>query len=281
MEPHCPQQNKAKRTIQELKKNVNRIMDCTETPMFMWLCCMLFTTMIMNVLAMKKHDWRTPTEMALGYTSNVSAFLQFEWWEQVYYLDDDGTGFPNSKENIGHWCGPTENCGDALTNWIYTQDTKQLIARSVVRTACNKAKTNKQAGTSQNDTPTNPNSKGGEEGKEGLVSLKDLINAVRAEKGMEPTVAPVIDPTNLLGYNCVREHNGVQQRATVVDVDTDLDKVTLEFMNGSKELLDYHEMINVFNAGDKDGDQLWTFKEILAHRKQGRDYELQILRDTG
>ena len=66
--------------------------------------------------------------MAFGYTPDVSAFLQFEWWEQVYYLDDDGTGFQNSKENIGHWCGPTENCGDALTYWIYTQDTKQLIA---------------------------------------------------------------------------------------------------------------------------------------------------------
>ena len=114
-EPHCPQQNKAKRTIQELKKNVNRIMDRTETPMSMWLRCMLFATMLMNVLAMKKHDWRTPTEMAFGYTPDVSAFLQFEWWEQVYYLDDDGTGFPNSKEKIGHWCGPTENCGDALT----------------------------------------------------------------------------------------------------------------------------------------------------------------------
>ena len=147
----------------------------------------------------------------------------------------------------------------------------------MVRTARNKAKTNKQAGTPQDDTPTDPNSKGGEEGKEGLVSLKYLINAVRAEKGVELTVAPVINPTDLLGYNCLRDHHGVQQRATVVDVNTDLDNVTLEFMNGSKELLDYHEMINVFNACDKDGDQLWTFKEILTHRKQGRGYKLQIL----
>ena len=73
---------------------------------------------------------------------------------------------------------------------------------------------------------------------------------------MEPTAALVVYPTNLLGHKCVREHNGVQQRATVVDVDTDLDKLTLEFINGSKALLDYHEMINVFNAQDKDGDQL-------------------------
>ena len=61
IEPHRPQQNKAERTIQELKKSVNRIMDCTETPMFMLLRCMLFTIMLINVLAMKKHDWRTPT----------------------------------------------------------------------------------------------------------------------------------------------------------------------------------------------------------------------------
>ena len=78
MKPYRPQQNKAKRTIQELKKNVNSLMDCTETPMFMWLCCMLFATMLMKVLAMKKHDWRTPTKMAFGYTPDVSTFLQFE-----------------------------------------------------------------------------------------------------------------------------------------------------------------------------------------------------------
>ena len=56
----------------------------------------------MNVLAMAKHDWRTSTEIAFGHTPNVSAFLCFEWWEEVYYLDDDGSGFSNSKEKIGH-----------------------------------------------------------------------------------------------------------------------------------------------------------------------------------
>ena len=215
---------------------------------------MLFVTMLMNVIAMKKHGWRMPTEIAFGYTPDVSAFLQFEWWEQVYYLDDDGSGFPSSNEKIGRWCGPAENCGDALTYWIYTEETNHLIARSVVRTA--KAKTNKRAGAPKDETSSNPDGKGGGKGNEHLIALKDIINAARAEKGMDPIDEPTVDPTDLMGYNCVREHDGVHQRATVVDVNTDLDNVTLKYMKGSKETLNYNEVIILFNARNEDGDQL-------------------------
>ena len=68
----------------------------------------------------------------------------------------------------------------------------------------------------------------------------------------------------------MREHDGVQQLATMVDANTDIDKVTLEFMN-----------VYAFNTEDEDSDQLWTFKEILGHIKQGRSYEMQILWDIG
>ena len=43
----------------------------------------------------------------------------------------------------------------------------------------------------------------------------------------------------------MRKHDGGQQLATVVDVNTDIDKVTLEFMN-----------VYAFNTKDEDGDQL-------------------------
>ena len=38
-------------------------------------------------------------------------------------------------------------------------------------------------------------------------------------------------------------------------------------------------MVNVINDEDEDGKNLWTFKEILGHRNQGRSYEPQILWD--
>ena len=50
------------------------------------------------------------------------------------------------------------------------------------------------------------------------------------------------------------------------DVNTDIYKLTLEFINGSKYLMDYNNMINVFNAIGEHGDQICTFKNILVHR---------------
>jgi len=41
----------------------------------------------------------------------------------------------NSEEKLGRFVGIAENVGDALTLWIWTEDTEKLIARSVIRSA--------------------------------------------------------------------------------------------------------------------------------------------------
>ena len=43
----------------------------------------------------------------------------------------------------------------------------------------------------------------------------------------------------------------------------------------------YNDLINAFNAREEDGDQRWTYKEIVGHRlkKEGR-WEVQVLWDT-
>ena len=37
-----------------------------------------------------------------------------------------------------------------------------------------------------------------------------------------------------------------------MDVNNEFDNVTLYFINGSRELVDYNNMINVFNSRDED-----------------------------
>ena len=44
---------------------------------------------------------------------------------------------------------------------------------------------------------------------------------------MDPTDTPTLDPSELIWYNCVREHDGVHQQGTVVDVNNDLEHMTL------------------------------------------------------
>jgi hypothetical protein len=82
--------------------------------------------MFLNILASRPLEWRTPMERGLGITPYIFPFLQFHFYEPVYYLDNGHErNYPDTKEKYGWWCGPTENCGDAMTYWILTSDMNQ------------------------------------------------------------------------------------------------------------------------------------------------------------
>ena len=74
----------------------------------------------------------TPLQYATGVTPDISAFLQFTFWQPILYLDHKAV-WPASKECSGHWLGVAHNIGDSLTYWILDDQSKQVLARSVVR----------------------------------------------------------------------------------------------------------------------------------------------------
>ena len=130
--------------------------------------------------------------------------------EKIYYLDDD-SGFPISEEKLGFWCGPTVNCGDAMTYWILTEDTTQLIARSVVRSAVDAESQNQRINPQVSDDTENG------EGKDMILSsLNEILSVLKGKK-----VSPKFNPTDLIGYSYVKDHDDMLQRATITDVNTD------------------------------------------------------------
>ena len=159
-----------------------------------------------------------------------------------------------------------ENVGDAMTFWIWTEDTEKLIARSVVRDAEDPTKVNKRAELQvleekQIETPK-------------VVGIKDILpNAT----------LPTIDPDHLVGYTFATEHAGLRQRVEVLSKDDDLFHV--EYADGNDAHLTYEEIINLLNKETEDGYHLWTFKEILDHRlvkREGKNVmEVEVLWDTG
>ena len=136
-EPHHPHQNPAENRIGTVKMVANRVMDRSGCPANLWLRAVVFVSMLLNVIAHSNLNWRTPTEICFGYTPDISPFLRYEFFEPVYYFNEGNAraGFPVPKEKLGRWCGPTEHCGSAMTSWILTNDTNELIARFVTRSA--------------------------------------------------------------------------------------------------------------------------------------------------
>ena len=63
-------------------------------------------------------------------------FLGFPFWEPVFYAAGNKL-LCKSPELSGCFVGFAMNCGDALTHLIITDDTKQIIHRSTVRSWLN------------------------------------------------------------------------------------------------------------------------------------------------
>jgi hypothetical protein len=74
----------------------------------------------------------TPIEKTHNYKPDISAILNFHWWEPVLAHQHDRHFPSESREELCRWVGVAENTGDVLTYLLLTEDTGQLIKGSVI-----------------------------------------------------------------------------------------------------------------------------------------------------
>ena len=159
-------QNLAEQRIQDCKHLVNNIMDRTGTPAKFWLLCLEYAV-LHHTCEVK--DTKTPLEKAHGQPVDVSALMQFRWFEPVLYHAPDAS-FPSesteSTEKLGRWVGVADHVGDALTYLILDDASQLVVPRSVVRTALSAQHPNLRATTPQQD---------GEESGGVITSVTDML----------------------------------------------------------------------------------------------------------
>ena len=117
-EPHSPWQNRAESAIRELKKSVLRIMHQTRTPRKLWDFAAEYVADIRVLTANPLHSLhgRTPYEIVTGNTPDISEWLEFEWYQPVWYYDSHS--FPGDKRLVGRWLGVAHRVGQAMCYWI-------------------------------------------------------------------------------------------------------------------------------------------------------------------
>ena len=223
-------------------------MDRTGTPEFLWFYAMKYVTMVLNYSALESLNWVTPHQTCFGTTPDISALLQFYFYQPIYYAQEDS--FPNVKEQLGHWLGVTENKGDALTYYVLTSG-KQILVRSLVRPVtdseanlrCPRPTINRNSdafeieGSSNDHNDSNGFNGFSENSSLDMSLLSDLVNSN----------APEFDPTQVDGYNVSngqdlnkfigveiirKDKNEVPCQATVIELDEETGKVMLEYVHG-------------------------------------------------
>jgi hypothetical protein len=88
---------------------------------------------IHNIMSDETLGQKTPWSARKGETPDISAYMQFTFYELVYYPEPKET-FPSTREKVGRFIGVSQHIGDSLTFEILTKK-GTIVHRSVVRPA--------------------------------------------------------------------------------------------------------------------------------------------------
>jgi len=131
-EPYSPWQNRAESEIGELKKQCRRVMHRNRAPEELWDHCMELVSTYRSLTAppLSTLEGKTPYEHVLGETPDISEYLDFEFYQLVWYWDP-AVAFPGDKRRLGCWLGVASDVGQALCYKILAKSGDD-IARSTV-----------------------------------------------------------------------------------------------------------------------------------------------------
>ena len=87
------------------------MLDQTGAPESCWFLAIEYIADVYDLFANPTLKNQVPITVRTGVTKDISAWLQYSFWQPVMYLDHKETQLA-SKERTGRWLGVTENIGD-------------------------------------------------------------------------------------------------------------------------------------------------------------------------
>ena len=202
-EPHYQHQNLIERCIQDVKRMSNNIMDRIGCPTKFWLLCTLFTISLLNHLV--NVNGAIPMSLITSQVTDISAFLTFHFWEEVFFEE------PDSSKRLGCWVGIAAKHGDALMYLVLSHDTEQVVVRSNVHHAKDPLFPNIRE---HPPAPSGPLSL-----DRGEVSSRPVLHSLSDALDVNPSnlELPKFSPDELLGLSFLRDtDNGQCIRAKVM-----------------------------------------------------------------
>jgi hypothetical protein len=126
-EPYSPCQNKAELDVREIKRGIRKFKRRTNSPKRLWCFLGELVAALRGFTANESSSLqgRCATEHALGFTPDISPWVQHSWYKDVWFRDADGENI------IGKWLGPAVGIGGGDCYWILPISARP-IARSTV-----------------------------------------------------------------------------------------------------------------------------------------------------
>lgn len=172
--------------IRWLKDHTKILMDRTGAPPDVWLQAFMYLADIHNVSANDALRGQTPIAARHGNTPDISAFLQYVFWEKVLFRQQ--VSFPNSNERAGFFIGIAHNTGDMMTFKVLDADTGEIICVTDLHSAEDRMNPNKRVRFGE-PVPVLPN-------EAESTTHDDLEPAAALDPTTDLTTTPSLDYSN-------------------------------------------------------------------------------------
>ena len=86
--------------------------------------------MCLTATPLAKLQGRTSYKFVFGHTPDISEYIEFDFYNWVWYRDRDAE-YPNERKRIGRWSGVAHRVGQGMCYYILTEPSK-VIVRSTV-----------------------------------------------------------------------------------------------------------------------------------------------------
>ena len=117
--------NKAETAIRIIKTRTKRLMSQRSVPKRLWDYAYKYESEILNRIWQPKLG-RTPEEAVFGDTPNISEYLDFGFYDWVWYWN-----ISDKAARIGRWLGVSKNKGEHLSYWILPISGLPIVSNTV------------------------------------------------------------------------------------------------------------------------------------------------------
>jgi len=119
--------------VKLVKFRAAKIIEQRGVPLVLWDHVLEYCAQLNNRLyhAIPRLEGRTPYELVHGYTPDLSSFVDFEFYQLIWYVVMPVPLFPHPRRNIGRWLGPSKTIMPDLVFKILTK-TGHVIYTSAV-----------------------------------------------------------------------------------------------------------------------------------------------------
>jgi hypothetical protein len=125
------QNHRAETKIRELKQRWKMRMTERHVPSRLWDYGLVYIAEILSITARGKNG-RPGIEAVMGHTVDISEWLDFEFYDYVWYWDERKVDMAKDQKQLGRWLGISHRVGSDMTYWILAKS-GTVLARSTVQ----------------------------------------------------------------------------------------------------------------------------------------------------